>query len=229
MGASGVVIADLERERANADPDHTFIACDVSSSADVRRLFDTTVARFGRIDVLFNNAGIPGSGKLLHETDDAVFDRVVAVNLGGVFRCAKYALPHMMASGGGAIVNVSSAFGMVAAPRSAAYGAAKGGIIQLTRAMATEYGEHAIRVNALCPGYVDNDMARRRTRMSPEAAAEVARKRESAAARQPLGRQASVEEIAHAAIFLASAQSSFLTGAIVPVDGGLTATFNSGA
>jgi NAD(P)-dependent dehydrogenase (short-subunit alcohol dehydrogenase family) len=165
----------------------------------VRAMVDATLAATGRIDVLVNNAGIPGTLVPIDQLAEADWERALAVNLGGVFRCTKYAIPALETSGAGAIVNIASTFGMVGAPLTPAYAAAKGGIIALTRQLAVDLGPRGIRVNAVAPGYVDNDMAARRARMPPDAAA-----------------------------FLASDDASFITGAIVPVDGGCTAFFNLG-
>jgi NAD(P)-dependent dehydrogenase (short-subunit alcohol dehydrogenase family) len=206
----------------------TFVACDVSETEQVRHLMAAAAERFGGIDALVCNAGIPGPGAPVHETDEDGWDRVIAVNLRGVFLCAKYAIPHLEASGRGAIVNIASTFGMVGAHNAPAYCASKGGVIALTRQLAVDYGPHGIRVNAVSPGYVDNDMDQRRTRMTPDDAARNLAARQAAAALQPIGRQADTSEIAAAVAFLVSDDASFMTGGIVPVDGGCTAHFNLG-
>jgi NAD(P)-dependent dehydrogenase (short-subunit alcohol dehydrogenase family) len=154
---------------------------------------------------------------------------VIDVDLSGVFRVTRAAAPHLIESGRGAIVNIASTFGMFGAPANAAYAAAKAGVINLTRQNAVDLGPRGVRVNAVCPGYVDNDMARRGDRMTPEAAAERWATRNRLAALQPLGRQGQTTEIAHVVRFLASDMASFMTGAIVPVDGGCSATFNRGS
>jgi NAD(P)-dependent dehydrogenase (short-subunit alcohol dehydrogenase family) len=179
--------------------------------------------------VLVNNAGVPGILAPADELAEEDWDRVLAVNLRGVFLCCKYALPHLDASGKGAIVNIASTFGMIGAPATPAYAASKGGVIALTRQLAVDYGPRGIRVNAISPGYVDTDMDQRRARMTPREAAANLAAREAAAALQPLGRQADASEIAAAVAFLASDDASFATGAIVPIDGGCTAHFNLGA
>ena len=233
---AAVIIADVKAEFATATErdirerggQATFIACDVGQSADVQAMVDTVLAAHGSLDVLVNNAGIPGTLAPIDQLREEDWDRLLNVNLGGVYRCCKYAIPALEASGSGAIVNIASTFGMIGAPNTPAYAAAKGGVIGLTRQLAVDLGPRGIRVNAVSPGYVDNDMDQRRTRMSPDAAAANLAAREAAAALQPLGRQAHVSEIAAAVAFVASADASFMTGAIVPVDGGCTAFFNLG-
>ncbi|WP_188903117.1 SDR family NAD(P)-dependent oxidoreductase [Deinococcus aerophilus] len=227
-----VVVADLDE--AGEDTAHTirteggtalFIGCDVSVPEQVSALLERTVASFGRLDVLINNAGISGGAQRLHELEVDAWDRVMAVNLRGPFLCAKYALPHLMERRG-SMVNVASTYGLIGAPQAPAYCASKGGLVNLTRQLAVDYGPSGVRVNAVCPGYVDTDMGGQRARLGPEQAAAALQRRESNAARQPLGRQAHVDEVARVAVFLASDASSFMTGSIVTVDGGCTSTFN---
>ncbi|MFZ0169639.1 MAG: glucose 1-dehydrogenase [Candidatus Dormiibacterota bacterium] len=201
-----------------------FVACDVSEPEQVSELIRRTVDSFGRIDILVNNAGIGGGGLRVHELDVESWDRTVAVNLRGPFLCSKFAIPHLLAAGRGAIVNVSSAYGLIGAPLSAAYGASKGGLISLTRQLAADYGSDGLRVIAICPGYVDTDMGGHRARLAPAEAAAALAHREAGAAHQPLGRQAQPEEIANVIVFVASDACSFMTGAVLAVDGGATAT-----
>lgn len=232
-----VVVADVKEERGEATialaceagGEAIFVRCDVSSEDEVAAMVARTVETYGGVDALVANAGIPGTNHPAHELSLDVWDRVLAVNLRGPFLCAKHALPHLIASGRGAIVTIASTFGMIGAHGSPAYAASKGGVIALTRQMAVDYGPHGVRVNAISPGYTDTDMDDRRTRMTPGAAAANLAAREAAAALQPLGRQADPAEIARVAVFLASDAASFMTGAIVPVDGGCTASFNSGS
>jgi NAD(P)-dependent dehydrogenase (short-subunit alcohol dehydrogenase family) len=206
-----------------------FVEADVSKADDARGLVAAAVERFGGVDVLVNNAGVGGVRLPLHELEPEDFDRVIDVNLRGTFLCSKYAIPHLLAGKAGRIVNVASTYGVIGAPLSAAYCASKAAIINLTRQMAIDYGPEGLRVNALCPGYIDTGLGRRGPALTPaefEAATTV---RETAAALQPLGRQGSPAEVAGVAVFLASEQASFITGAILPVDGGCLTTFNYGA
>lgn len=220
--------AEADRLLQAQSPRSRFLRVDVTQPAEVKALIETAMAEAGRIDVLVNNAGIPGKIGPIDELDDDMWAHVITTNLSSVFLCTKYALPGLQAAPHGAVVSVASTFGMVGAPGTPAYAAAKGGIIALTKQLAVDLGPRGIRVNAVSPGYVDNDMDQRRTRMTPEAAAANLAAREAAAALQPLGRQGDVSEIAAAIAFLASDDASFMTGALVPVDAGCTATFNLG-
>src|SRR6476620_784758 len=228
LAANGdrVVVVDREADRGEATVASIsaaggmarFNTCDVSSTESVQAMIAAVIDGFGQIDVLVNNAGIPGPGAPIDRFPDDDWDRVLAINLGGVFRCTKYAVPFLERSGRGAIVNIASTFGMIGAPETPAYAAAKGGVINLTRQLAVDLGPRGIRVNAVCPGYVANDLAHRGRQLPPDAAAARWAVRESTAALQPLGRQCSTDEIATVVTFLAGDDASFMTGAIVPVD-----------
>lgn len=222
---SGQATADGLRE---AGRQAAFVACDVSQPDQVSELVRRTVDAFGGIDILVNNAGISGSGGRLHELEVESWDRTIAVNLRGQFLCAKFALPYLIATGRGVIVNIASTYGLVGAPQSPDYCASKGGVVSLTRQIAVDYGRDGVRAVAICPGYVDTDMGGRRARLDPAEAAAALARREASAAQQPVGRQAHVDEIAGVVIFVASDACSFMTGAVVPVDGGCTATFYHG-
>lgn len=195
-----------------------FIQGDVSQEDDCRQAVERTVAELGGLHILFNNAGIIRRATVL-ETTVEEWDRLMAVNVRSVFLLSKYALPHMIASGGGAIINNASGWGLVGGERAAAYCASKGAVVQLTRAMAIDHGPQNVRVNAICPGDTDTAMLRSEAR---QLGVEEARFLAEAADR-PLRRIARPEEIAQAVLFLASDAASFVTGAVLAVDGGAAA------
>ena len=236
MAAEGarVVVADVQSGEAtveavrSAGGQAVFSQCDVSNADQVTAMVAATVEQFGALDVLVNNAGIAGGTGLLHELDVADWNLALAVNLTGPFLCTRAAMPHLLASGRGRIVNIASTYGLIGAPLAPAYCASKGGVVNLTRQLAVDYSGQGIRVNAICPGYIDTDMGGHRAGLDPEAAAAANARREAAAARQPIGRQAHADEVASVAVFLSSDESSFMTGSIVTVDGGCTTTFNYG-
>lgn len=194
------------------------VEVDVSQSRQVKRMVRTAADAYGRLDILFNNAGT-NLAATVTETDEEDWERMMAVNVGGVFLGCKYAIPVMIENGGGVIINTSSAAGIVGLKGLAAYTASKGAVLQLTRNIALDYAEHNIRANALCPGVTE----------SPMTLAVIEGQRDPEAMRQrmdsgrPLGRMAQPEEMAKAALFLASDDSSFMTGAPLIVDGGYTA------
>jgi NAD(P)-dependent dehydrogenase (short-subunit alcohol dehydrogenase family) len=228
---SDVLAPDGERtvrEITDSGGSAFFVSADVSSADQAQHLIASTVDYFGGIDILANNAGIGGGQLRLHEIEPADFDRVIDVNLRGTFLCSKFAIPHFLAKGDGRIVNTASTYGLIGAPKAAAYCASKAGIINLTRQMAVDYGPDGIRVNAICPGYIDTGLGRRGPQLSMEAFRAASAVREKAAGMQPLGRQGQPAEIGEVALFLASDASSFMTGSIVTVDGGCVTTFNYG-
>lgn len=194
------------------------VPTDVTEAGDLQALIQAALTSYGRLDVLFNNAGltIPAT---VEETTDDVWTRSIDVNLKSVMLGCKYAIPHMIAGGGGSIVNTASMLGLVASPRQAPYAAAKGGVVLLTRQVAIDYARHNIRVNCICPSEVDTPMHRRFIDESPDPEAT----RQRLLARIPLGRVAAPHELATVALFLASDDSSYITGVALPVDGGLTA------
>ncbi len=205
-----------------------FVEADVSNEEHVKNLIDTTVATFGGLDILVNNAGVGGGQLRTHEIDHADFMRVLAINIGGTFLCTKYALPHFLKKNDGRIVNIASTYGLIGAPKAAAYCASKGAIINYTRQLTVDYAPEGIRINAICPGYIDTNLGRRKSTLSDEQYEAAVARREKAAAMQPIGRQAQPIEVANVAAFLVSDEASFMTGAIVTVDGGCVTTFNYG-
>lgn len=197
-----------------------FRPCDVRRSADVAGLMQAAEETFGRLDVLFNNAGVEQPAAPAHELDEETFDRVIATNLRSVFLGCRHALPLMLRRGGGAIVNNASVAAFANNPGTAAYAAAKGGVMALTRVLALDYAAHGVRVNAVAPGVIDTGMNRRNLERADDPGALEARWLSVT----PLGRLGSPEEVAEAALYLASDQSSFVTGVGLVVDGGRLAT-----
>jgi len=191
------------------------VRADVSKSDDVQKMVDQTVGHFGGLNIVYNNAGIEGESNFLSNMTEEQFDRVIGINLRGVFLGMKYALPHLIKAGGGSIINQASIAGMVAVRGGAGYCAAKAGVIALTRVAALEYGRYNIRVNAICPGAIETPMAQRVRKGQPPNPKAVQRI-------SVLGRMAEPEEIAKVALFLASDDSSFATGAPFVIDGGWT-------
>ena len=181
-------------------------------------MVQTALDAYGRLDILFNNAGLTLPARVT-ETDDAVWSRSLDVNLKGVMLGCKHAIPAMLRTGGGSIINTASMLGLVASPRQAPYTAAKGGVVMLTKQIAVDYAREGIRVNCICPGEVDTPMHRGFIAESPDPDATKRRLME----RIPIGRVAQPEEVARAALFLASDDSAYITGVALPVDGGLTA------
>jgi 3-oxoacyl-[acyl-carrier protein] reductase len=202
-------------EIAKRGGDAIAIRADVSKSEDVKRTIDDTVAKFGGLNIIYNNAGIEGESNFMSNMTEDQFDRVIAINLRGVFLGMKYALPHLIKAGGGSIINQASIAGMIAVRGGAAYSASKAGVIALTRVAALEYGRYNIRVNAICPGAIETPMAQRIRQGQPPNPKAIQRI-------SVLGRMAEPEEIAKVALFLASDDSSFATGAPFVIDGGWT-------
>lgn len=192
----------------------SFVPVDVSKEGAVAGLAEYVKENLGTCDILFNNAGIHLAGKLL-ETPPQDFDRILSVDLRGVYLCCYYLLPMMLEKGQGTIINMSSVSGICADYSMAAYNAAKGGVTNLTRAIAIDYGEQGIRANAICPGAVQTEMLEYTFRKIPYA-------EEANRKAYPTHTFASPEEIAEVALFLASRKVDFLNGTNIPVDGGIT-------
>jgi NAD(P)-dependent dehydrogenase (short-subunit alcohol dehydrogenase family) len=211
--AGVAAVEEMRRDGLEA----TFCRTDVSQAGEVANMVGCAVETYGRLDVLFSNAAVQIMGTLT-ATREEDWDRIHSVNLKGVFLCSKYAIPQMVRGGGGSVVNMASALGFVGDPDLAAYCAAKGGVIALTKAAAMGYGPQGVRVNCICPGDVDTPMVTDYFNREPDPAAA----RNAVSRHYALRRIASPREVAQAALFLASAASSFMTGSVLVVDGGLT-------
>lgn len=206
----------------------TFIRCDTADPEQVHAMIDQAAREGGKLTTLVNNAGVGSVGKPLEDIEPDEFRRTMDVNLMGPYYGCKFAIPHLRQAGGGSIINISSTFGLIAAPNTAPYAASKGGLIMLTKQMAVDYSRENIRVNCICPGYIDTDLGGRRSQMSPEDAERALAAREAKAGMQPIGRQAQPDELAGTAVYLASDDASFVAGAIIVVDGGLSSLHNIG-
>jgi NAD(P)-dependent dehydrogenase (short-subunit alcohol dehydrogenase family) len=192
-----------------------FEKSDVSGAADCQRVVERTIRELGRIHVLVNNAGIIRRASVI-ELDEEDWDRVMAVNVKSIFLLSRQVIPIMAKAGGGSIINMASGWGLAGGPRAAAYCASKGAVVLLTKAMAVDHGAQNIRVNCICPGDTDTAMLRHEARQLEEPADRFL----AEAARRPLGRLGRPEEIAQAALYLASDAASFVTGTALVVDGG---------
>ena len=218
-----VALTDLSAERAalvaesivDAGGEAIGLALDVRDSAQIRAAVAATQDRLGALHILHANAGVAATGRA-HEIDDEAWHNAIAINLSGAFLCAKYALPAIMAAGGGAIVFTSSSAGIVGDRETPAYCAAKGGLMLLTRQLAVDYAADAIRVNCICPGWIDTPFN------DPFIAANLQAHAETIARSVPMGRQGTADEVARAVLFLVSDESSYTTGHALVIDGGLT-------
>jgi len=190
----------------------TFVRVDVSNADDVRSLVEAVVGRYGRLDLAHNNAGILGTSARTADCTEENWDQVLAVNLKGVWLSMRAEIPQMLAQGGGAIVNTASAAGLIGMERLPAYVASKHGVAGLTKTAALEYARAGIRVNAVCPGFIDTPMTQAVTGGRPRYDAIV-----------PLGRLGTPEEVAEAVVWLCSAAASYITGHTLLVDGAMTA------
>jgi NAD(P)-dependent dehydrogenase (short-subunit alcohol dehydrogenase family) len=225
MAAEGAVIVAVDIDetagsKAAAETGGSFVAADVSSEADVQRLFDGVVAQHGRVDIAFNNAGIspPEDDSILTTGLDA-WRRVQEINLTSVYLCCKYVLPHMQAAGRGSIINTASFVAVLGAATSQiSYTASKGGVLAMSRELGVQFAREGIRVNALCPGPVNTPLLQELFAKDPERAAR-------RLVHVPMGRFAEAAEIAAAVAFLASDDASFITASAFLVDGGLTGAY----
>jgi NAD(P)-dependent dehydrogenase (short-subunit alcohol dehydrogenase family) len=218
-----VVCVDIDAgsgKAAAASVDGLFIQADVTSEDDVRDLYDTTVAEFGRVDVAFNNAGIsPADDDSILTTGLDAWRRVQEVNLTSVYLCCKYVLPHMRAAGRGSVINTASFVAVMGAATSqVSYTASKGGVLAMSRELGVQFAREGIRVNALCPGPVNTPLLRELFAADPERA-------QRRLVHVPAGRFAEPEEIAAAVAFLASDDASFITASTFLVDGGISGAY----
>lgn len=217
-----VVVADIDKEGGNqtvanihnAGNEAIYVQTDVTIKADTEQMVAQTVKTYGKLDILFNNAGIAMRLPVAELPEDD-WHHCLNVNLTGVFLCAKAAIPAMQQNGGGSIINMSSIYGIVGADVRAAYVASKGAVTNLTRGMALDYAQDNIRVNCICPGFVETPLVAGVVR-TPEEYQKLADK-------HPLRRLGQPEEIAYGALYLASDESAFVTGIALPIDGGYTA------
>jgi NAD(P)-dependent dehydrogenase (short-subunit alcohol dehydrogenase family) len=192
-----------------------FERVDVTQSADCRRLVERTIREFGKIDILFNNAGIIRRATVLDLSEDD-WDRVMAVNVKSIYLLSREVIPHMQKAGGGVIINAASGWGLAGGAKAAVYCASKGAVVLLTKAMAIDHGPQNIRVNCICPGDTDTAMLREEAHQLGEANPSFL----AESAKRPLGRIGTPEEIAQAVLYLANDASSFVTGTALVVDGG---------
>jgi meso-butanediol dehydrogenase/(S,S)-butanediol dehydrogenase/diacetyl reductase len=213
---ANVVIASRGEKAGN---EAVFVPCDVSQSADCENAVNVAVEKYGGVDILVNNAGIVILDTTVVNTSEEDWDKTMEINLSGAFYMSKYAIPHMNKAGKGSIVNVSSILGIIGGFGGAPYCASKGGMVMLTKAMALDHAQQNIRVNCILPGSIDSPMLKGEMDVL---GGDEEKLRQMFASKHPMNRISTPEEQAHAILFLASDEASFITGAILPVDGGRT-------
>lgn len=222
QGAS-VVVADMSRSAGEettalitqAGGIATFILCDVTKDQDVQSMVDGTIETYGKLDIAFNNAGIEIEHSKLADGDEATYDKIMDVNVKGVWRCMKYQIPALLKQSTSAIVNTASIAGLGAAPKMSIYSASNHAVIGLTKSAAVEYGRKGLRVNAICPAAIDTEMVRRAIENDPQ-------KEQFINNLHPVGRIGQPEEVAAAVLYLCSDLAGFTTGVALPIDGGAT-------
>lgn len=225
FGAAGanVVVSDIDvaageqtaQDIVQAGGRAIFVRADVAVAADVEALVAATVATYGRLDCAFNNAGVELEHQRLADSDEALFDRMMAINVKGVWLCMKHEIGQMLRQGGGTIVNTASVAGLVGAPKHAIYSASKHAVVGLTKSAAAEYGKKGIRVNSVCPGVI-------RTAMLERALARETGWEESLVRMHPIGRLGEIGDVVSAVLWLSSEASGFVTGHQLTVDGAMT-------
>jgi NAD(P)-dependent dehydrogenase (short-subunit alcohol dehydrogenase family) len=199
-------------------------AVDVTRSDQVAAMVDATVQTFGGLDCAFNNAGVEEENDKITDVDEALFERIMAINVKGVWLCMKHQLAVMAAQGSGSIINTASVAGLIGAPKRAAYAASKHAVVGMTKSVAAEYARRGIRVNTVCPGIIRTAMMERAIDLVAQAGgASQEKQRQFHAAMHPMGRVGEANEVVNAVLWLASDASSFVTGHQLAVDGGLTA------
>jgi NAD(P)-dependent dehydrogenase (short-subunit alcohol dehydrogenase family) len=221
---AAVVVADIDveggealvRQIRQAGSRALFVRTDVAWAEDVEALVAATVERFGRLDIAFNNAGVELEHRRLAESDEELFDRMMAINVKGVWLCMKHEITQMLKQGGGVIVNAASIAGLVGTPKHAIYSASKHAVVGLTKSAAAEYGRKGIRINDVCPGVI-------RTAMLDRALERDEGTEEALVRMHPIGRLGEIEDVASAVLWLCSDASGFVTGHSLAVDGALTA------
>ena len=219
-----VIVADIDSEGGadtvrmikEANGEATFVRADASSTEEVQAMVDKTIETYGRLDYAHNNAGKEEPPAPTHEYPEEGWDRLVGLDLKGVWLCMKYEIPHMLKQGGGAIVNTSSMVGLVGSPNASAYVAAKFGVMGLTKTAAVEYAKSGIRVNAVCPGPIQTPRGERIRARDPVGM-------DKELEQLPIGRMGQPEEVAEVVVWLCSDAASFVTGHGVSVDGGFVA------
>ena len=208
------------RAAAQGGGDAFAVTCDVTREQQVRGAIEATVARYGRLDVLYNNAGIMmAEDSSVVDTEEWVWDRTLGVNVKGIYLCCKYGIPEMLKSGGGSVINIASFVALVgcSVPQDA-YTASKGAVIALTKSLAVQFGPQGVRTNAICPGPIETPLMTAWLLTDPEA-------KRIRLTRNPTGRFGSPEDIVNAGIYLASDESRWTNGAVMVIDGGITSNY----
>lgn len=219
-----VIIADINKEKSieavslikAKGGEANFIQANIAYAPEVKNLIEETLSLYGRLDYCCNNAGVSGAFKPLTEYTEASFDEVMGINLKGVWLCMKYAIPAIIESGGGAVVNIASSFAHAGAPEHYAYVASKHGVVGITKCAALEFVKQGVRVNCICPGGTDTPMIEECRRINPKIIKPILEK-------HPIGRLADPIEIAKTVLWLCSEDASFVVGSVISVDGGLMA------